>query len=99
MTLLLTRVASHTRWTPLIQRASMAPFIATLASTRCFSCCESQADKEKRTNDDPRINDFGRAIEDDFATIRQKYGMLLVTENERRVLTISLQTLLNILLY
>jgi triacylglycerol lipase len=30
--------------------------------------------KEKKTDDDPRINILGRAIEDDFATIRENYG-------------------------
>jgi triacylglycerol lipase len=30
--------------------------------------------KEKKTDDDPRINILGRAIEDDFATIRKNYG-------------------------
>jgi triacylglycerol lipase len=32
------------------------------------------AEKEKKTDGDPRINILGRAIEDDFATIRENYG-------------------------
>jgi triacylglycerol lipase len=35
-----------------------------------------EPDNEKKTNSDPRINDLGRAIEDDFATIRKNYGIL-----------------------
>jgi hypothetical protein len=31
--------------------------------------------EEKSINPDPKINDLGRAIEDDFATIRENYGM------------------------
>ena len=30
--------------------------------------------KEKKPSCDPRINDLGRAIQDDFATIRDNYG-------------------------
>ncbi|KUJ18036.1 alpha/beta-hydrolase [Mollisia scopiformis] len=38
-------------------------------------CCRGQrAEKEKKTDSDPRINDIGRAIEDDYATIRQNYA-------------------------
>jgi len=44
--------------------------------SRAFSCCPclQRAEKEKKTNKDPRINDLGRAIEDDFATIRENYA-------------------------
>jgi hypothetical protein len=31
--------------------------------------------EEKRPNSDPKINDLGKAIEDDFATIRDRYGL------------------------
>jgi triacylglycerol lipase len=31
--------------------------------------------KEKKPSRDPRINDLGRAIQDDFATIRDNYGI------------------------
>ncbi|KAL3422561.1 triacylglycerol lipase [Phlyctema vagabunda] len=73
MTVLLVRVASHTRWTPLFQRATLAQFSHARVSLRYFSCCKQRADQVKNTDDDPRINDLGRAIEDEFATIRQKY--------------------------
>lgn len=42
-------------------------------STTCY--CFQKAEKEKTPDDDPRINLLGRAIEDDFATIRAKYGL------------------------
>ena len=44
--------------------------------SRLFSCCRCllMAVKEKKTDDDPRINILGRVIEDDFATIRENYG-------------------------
>ena len=43
-------------------------------------------DKQKKPSGDPRINDLGRAIQDDFATIRDNYGkcflsLLLVLAN------------------
>jgi triacylglycerol lipase len=43
------------------------------------------ADKEKKTDGDPRVNILGRAIEDDFARIRENYGIfaLLVLMEER----------------
>jgi hypothetical protein len=31
-------------------------------------------EEKKHPSDDPRINDIGRAIRDDFATIRENYG-------------------------
>lgn len=34
------------------------------------------SDKKNGTDgDDPRVSDLGRAIEDDFALIREKYGL------------------------
>jgi hypothetical protein len=44
--------------------------------SRLFSCCRCllMAEKEKKTDGDPRINILERAIEDDFATIRENYG-------------------------
>lgn len=36
---------------------------------------KNEPEQQKETDSDPRINDLGRAIEDDFATIRQNYGM------------------------
>ena len=35
------------------------------------------AEKEKKPDGDSRINILGRAIEDDFATIRENYGIVL----------------------
>ncbi len=55
--------------------------------SRAFSCCRClrMADKEKKTDGDPRVNILGRAIEDDFARIRENYGIfaLLVLMEER----------------
>jgi hypothetical protein len=36
-------------------------------------------DKEKKPRGDPRINDLGRAIQDDFATIRDNYGQYFLS--------------------
>jgi hypothetical protein len=48
---------------------------------RTVSCgrCMHMAEKEKKPDGDPRINILGRAIEDDFATIRENYGIILET--------------------
>lgn len=35
---------------------------------------DTEPEKQKNPTSDPRINDIGRAIEDDFATIRDNYG-------------------------
>lgn len=35
-------------------------------------------DKEKNGGGDPRINDLGRTIQNDFATIRDNYGTMLL---------------------
>jgi len=35
---------------------------------------QDEPEHQKKTDSDPRINDLGRAIEDDFATIRQNYA-------------------------
>jgi hypothetical protein len=43
-------------------------------STTC-SCTRAKVEKEKKLRSDPRINLLGRAIEDDFATIRENYGI------------------------
>jgi hypothetical protein len=42
-------------------------------TTSCSGCLQMD-EKEKKTDGDPRINVLGRAIEDDFATIRENYG-------------------------
>jgi hypothetical protein len=47
-------------------------------STTCYCFRKAEkAEKEKKVDDDPRVNLLGRAIEDDFATIRAKYGLSL----------------------
>ncbi|RDW81951.1 triacylglycerol lipase [Coleophoma cylindrospora] len=77
MTVLLSRAAPCTRWSPLRQLvyAQHARRLATPAvAMRCFSCCVPRKDQQKKKDGDPRINDLGRAIEDDFATIRQNYS-------------------------
>lgn len=48
-----------------------------MSSCLCKQFSESRtarAAKLKRTSSDPRINDLGRAIEDDYATIRDNYA-------------------------
>jgi hypothetical protein len=35
-------------------------------------------EQEKKQSSDPRINDLGRAIQDDFATIRDNYGISIL---------------------
>ena len=39
-----------------------------------YTAARQRAAEEKKPDSDPRINDLGRAIEDDFATIRETYG-------------------------
>ncbi|KAI6712618.1 triacylglycerol lipase [Diplocarpon mali] len=71
---------ARTRW--LQNGHLLRPASAYLCKPMSFSiscCCLKQADttqapeKQNRTDGDPRINDLGRAIEDDFATIRANY--------------------------
>src|SRR5882757_5265512 len=76
MTILVARVA-RTRWSS--QNVRFRPrsiVMSSLYQSRTFSChrCMRMAEKEKKTDGDPRINILGRAIEDDFATIRENYG-------------------------
>jgi hypothetical protein len=56
-----------------------AKVIVTASKHESFSttCSFSQVkvEKEKKLRSDPRINLLGRAIEDDFATIRENYGI------------------------
>jgi len=82
MTVIFPRVA-RTRWIP--QHVLRPPRSALPRSHRtqmnAFSCCccrrnEAHGNDSKNTNSDPRVNDLGRAIEDDFATIRETYGTL-----------------------
>lgn len=79
MTTLLSRVA-RTRW--LIHNAPRARRMVMVSEgltsrNRFSTCCYlfQRAKKEKHTDGDPRINVLGRAIEDDFATIRENYGL------------------------
>lgn len=46
----------------------------TVFLRRQFHSDRRWLENDKRLSDDPRINDLGRAIEDDFATIRQNYA-------------------------
>jgi len=36
---------------------------------------ENKAENPRNPTNDPRVNDLGRAIEDDYATIRTKYSV------------------------
>lgn len=73
MTFLLARVAS-TRGISYAFRRTTA-FTQVSFSKRWFrSVPAGRREEYNRANGDPRINDLGRAIEDDFATIREKYG-------------------------
>ena len=77
MTILLARVA-RTRWllqdVPRARSLRQPPSYLRKSMTFSTCCPLRQAEKEKKTDGDPRINDLGRAIEDDFATIRENYG-------------------------
>lgn len=78
MTLLVSRVACA-RF--LLHNAGPAPSRRLLAgqikhanfSSTC-SVSYQKVEKEKKVRSDPRINLLGRAIEDEFATIRENYG-------------------------
>ena len=56
-------------------RVAMLP-TAPLFLVRQFHKTRPTTEEQKRPSSDPRINDIGRAIEDDFATIRDNYGPL-----------------------
>ncbi|KAJ5054084.1 uncharacterized protein L3040_000368 [Drepanopeziza brunnea f. sp. 'multigermtubi'] len=81
MTMLVTRVA-HTRWLQNVkpQRILTTAFLCkpmsfstTCRIRRQISETAQDPEPQKKTDSDPRINDLGRAIEDDFATIRANY--------------------------
>jgi len=73
MTLMLTRV--RTRWLlQFAQRPSSVVMYASLPARQLSDARPSDPEKQKKPNSDPRINDLGRAIEDDFATIRETYA-------------------------
>lgn len=69
----------HARW--VLRQTLPVRFTVTVIQNRhkSFSTTGSYAkvEKEKKIRSDPRINLLGRAIEDDFATIREKYGSSL----------------------
>jgi hypothetical protein len=48
-------------------------------TTCCYGIQKSREGKEKqkllRKDGDPRVRELGRAIDDDFKTIRESYGM------------------------
>jgi hypothetical protein len=81
MTIILPRVA-RTRWIPqYVLRPPRSAIPRSKSQMSPFSCYyyrrkEAHSNDNKNTNSDPRINDLGRAIEDDFATIRETYGTL-----------------------
>jgi len=50
--------------------------MASQLSAAFCSCCTLRIEeKPKKKDSDPRISDLGRAIEDDYATIRKSYGI------------------------
>jgi hypothetical protein len=59
----------------LASRIAMPPPLPPYILSRAFSSTQSTTEEQKRPSDDPRINDIGRAIRDDFATIRENYGI------------------------
>jgi triacylglycerol lipase len=61
--------------------------MASQLSAAFCSCCTLRIEeKPKKKDSDPRINDLGRAIEDDYANIRDNYGiptqLFLVVKNK-----------------
>jgi hypothetical protein len=61
---------THTAQRLLIAQNKQANF------SRSSRVSTQKVEKEKKVRSDPRINILGRAIEDDFATIRENYGLL-----------------------
>ena len=51
----------------------------------CYQAVEEgkTAENPKNPTNDPRVNDLGRAIEDDYATIRTKYGIFSSTTQNK----------------
>jgi hypothetical protein len=73
MILLVARVA-RTRWIP--QNVPSHSLMASQLSATFCSCCALRIEeKPKKKDSDPRISDLGRAIEDDYANIRDNYGI------------------------
>jgi hypothetical protein len=68
----------RTGW--VLHNASLASMVAMYPTLRLILGRQFHSDRlllesQKKPSDDPRINDIGRAIEDDFATIRETYGI------------------------
>jgi hypothetical protein len=63
---------AHTAQRILIAQNKQANF------SRSSRVSTPKVEKEKKVRSDPRINILGRAIEDDFATIRENYGLLAI---------------------
>jgi triacylglycerol lipase len=73
MILIVARVA-RTRWLP--QNVPRRSLMASQLSAAFCSCCTLRIEeKPKKKDSDPRISDLGRAIEDDYANIRDNYGI------------------------
>jgi hypothetical protein len=78
MTLLVSRVSRARLSLHKVQAApAKFPVLHTkrskFSTSRCV--CALKVEKEKKIRSDLRINVLGRAIEDDFATIRENYGL------------------------
>ena len=76
MTFLVARVA-RTRWIlHNVPRTRSGMALSANLTSSFSSCCRcfQRAENPKKSDGDPRINELGRAIEDDFATIRENYG-------------------------
>ena len=75
MTLLVSRV-THARFIPHKVQAAAKRLVVQNKGKFSTSCrvLAQKVEKEKKVRSDPRINVLGRAIEDDFATIRENYG-------------------------
>jgi hypothetical protein len=72
MILLVARVA-RTRCIP--QNVPRRSLMASQLSAAFCSCCTLRIEEKKKKDSDPRISDLGRAIEDDYANIRDNYGI------------------------
>ncbi len=86
MTLLAARVA-YTRWLPQYAPRSRVSVLRMHHSPKSYHTSlslsqpqnntkneQKHGEKNHNPDSDPRINNLGRAIEDDFATIRENYG-------------------------
>jgi hypothetical protein len=86
MKILVSRVP-HARW--VLRQAQPARFRVTVIQNKheSFSTTGSfsKVEKEKKIRSDPRISLLGRAIEDEFATIREKYGSTLSARTRGKI--------------